>query len=306
MRNYLLVRTAESIVAVWGVLTIVFFALRLSGDPAVLMLPVGSTEQQVNDFRHAMGFDRPLPIQYLDFLKRAVTGDFSDSLRFQQPALPLVLERMPATGQLALTALAIAVVFGGLAGFLAASRRGSIFELFAMSGALLGQAMPSFWLGIMLILVFGVVLHWFPTSGQRGPESLVLPAITLATYSSASIARLFRSSLLEVLGRDYVRTGWAKGLDARAVYLRHALRNAVIPVITMVGLQTGLLLGGSVITETIFAWPGVGRLIVQAIYNKDFPLVQAGVCVLAVMFVTVNFAVDVLYAYTDPRIRLGR
>jgi peptide/nickel transport system permease protein len=306
VKNYLLVRAVESVVAVWGVLTIVFFALRLSGDPAVLMLPVGSTEQQVNEFRHAMGFDRPLPIQYIDFLRRAVTGDFSDSLRFQQPALPLVLERMPATGQLALTALAIAIVFGGLAGFLAATRRGSIFELFAMSGALLGQAMPSFWLGIMLILVFGVVLHWFPTSGQRGPESLVLPAVTLATYSSASIARLFRSSLLEVLGRDYVRTGWAKGLGARQVYLRHAFRNALIPVITMVGLQTGLLLGGSVITETIFSWPGAGRLIVQAIYNKDFPLVQAGVCVLAVMFVTVNFAVDALYAYTDPRIRLGR
>ncbi len=306
MRNYLLVRAVESIVAVWGVLTIVFFALRLSGDPAVLMLPVGATEQQVQEFRHAMGFDRPLPVQYLDFLERAVRGDFSNSLRFQQPALPLVLERMPATGELALTALALAVIFGALAGFLAATRRGSMFELFAMSGALLGQAMPTFWLGIMLILVFGVVLHLLPTAGMSGPQSLILPAITLATYSSASIARLFRSSLLEVLGRDYVRTAWAKGLGPRPVYLRHALRNALIPVITMIGLQTGLLLGGSVITETIFSWPGVGRLIVQAINNKDFPLVQAGVCVLAVIFVTVNFAVDAIYAYTDPRIRLGR
>ena len=306
MRTYLLSRLVESLVVIWGVMTIVFLILRLAGDPAILMLPVGATEQQVRDFRHAMGFDRPVHVQYWQFLQRAVVGDFGDSLRFNQPTLPLVLERLPATIQLAGAALAVAVLLGGVAGLLAASYRGTAIELLTMGLALLGQATPVFWMAIMLILVFAVHLQWLPSGGRGQIQHMILPAITLALYSTASIARLFRSSLLETLEQDYVRTARAKGLKGRVVIVRHALRNALLPVVTMIGLQAGTLLGGSIITETIYAWPGVGRVTVQAIYNRDFPLVQAAVALMAVTFVLINFLVDVLYSYIDPRIRLTK
>jgi peptide/nickel transport system permease protein len=191
-------------------------------------------------------------------------------------------------------------------GIVAATRRGTISELIAMGVALIGQATPVFWLAIMLIMVFSARLQWLPSGGRGGPLHLVLPVITLAVYSSATIARLFRSSLLEVLGEDYIRSAAAKGLSSRQVLVRHAVRNALLPVITMVGLQAGTLLGGSVITETVFAWPGVGRLTVQALYNRDFPLVQAAVSVLAITIVSINLIVDLLYAVIDPRIRLGQ
>jgi len=306
VRTYLLSRLVESLVVIWGVMTIVFLILRLAGDPAILMLPVGATEQQVRDFRHAMGFDRPVHVQYWQFLQRAVVGDFGDSLRFNQPTLPLVLERLPATIQLAGAALAVAVLLGGVAGLLAASYRGTAIELLTMGLALLGQATPVFWMAIMLILVFAVHLQWLPSGGRGQIQHMILPAITLALYSTASIARLFRSSLLETLEQDYVRTARAKGLKRRVVIVRHALRNALLPVVTMIGLQAGTLLGGSIITETIYAWPGVGRVTVQAIYNRDFPLVQAAVALMAVTFVLINFLVDVLYSYIDPRIRLTK
>ncbi|MGQ9585506.1 MAG: ABC transporter permease [Anaerolineae bacterium] len=304
MRTYLLSRLGLSVLVVWGVLTLVFIILRLSGDPAVLMLPLGATEEQINEFRHQMGFDRPLPIQYWQFLHRAARLDFGESLRFQQPALPLVLERLPATAQLAFTALSMAILIGTTAAVLAVVYRGTALEFVAMVVALLGQATPVFWLGIMLILVFAVQLRWLPSGGRGTLEHMVLPAFTLAAYSSASIARLFRSSLLEVMGEDYVRTARAKGLSNKVVFLRHIVRNALLPVVTMVGLQAGTLLGGSVVTETVFSWPGVGRLTVQAIYNRDFPLVQASVAVLAITFVVINLLVDLLYAAIDPRIRL--
>lgn len=304
MRTYLLSRLGLSVLVVWGVLTLVFIILRLSGDPAVLMLPLGATEEQINEFRHQMGFDRPLPIQYWQFLNRAARLDFGESLRFQQPALPLVLERLPATAQLAFTALSMAILIGTTAAVLAVVYRGTAIEFVAMVVALLGQAIPVFWLGIMLILVFAVQLRWLPSGGRGTLEHMILPAFTLAAYSSASIARLFRSSLLEVMAEDYVRTARAKGLSNKVVFLRHTVRNALLPVVTMVGLQAGTLLGGSVVTETVFSWPGVGRLTVQAIYNRDFPLVQASVAVLAITFVVINLLVDLLYAAIDPRIRL--
>lgn len=305
MQRYLVVRARDALIAVWGVLTIVFFVLRLSGDPVLLLLPVGATAAQVEEFRHELGFDRSLPVQYMEFLKRVARGDFAMSLRSGQPALGLVLERLPATARLAFSALLFAVLLGGTAGLLAAAYRGTMVELVAMTVALLGQAMPVFWLGVLLILVFGVQLHWLPTGGSETPWHMVLPVAALAAYSSAAIARLLRSSLLEVLGQDYIRTARGKGLAAWVVLIKHAVRNALLPVVTILGLQAGTLLGGSVITETIFAWPGVGRLAIQAIQNRDFPVVQAAVTVVAITFVIINLLVDVLYAYIDPRVRFG-
>lgn len=305
MRRYVLSRLRDALIAVWGVLTVVFVVLRLSGDPVILLLPVGATPQQAQELRHELGLDRPLPVQYWEFLRRVVRGDFATSLRAGRPALSLVLDRLPATGRLALGALVLACLLGGTAGILAAAYRGTFVELAAMGTALLGQAMPVFWLGILLILVFGVQLRWLPAGGSETGRHMVLPMVTLAAYSSASIARLLRSSLLEVLNQDYVRTARSKGLAGWVVLLRHAVPNALLPVVTILGLQAGTLLGGSVITETIFAWPGVGRLAIQAIQNRDFPVVQAAVTVVAVTFVLINLVVDLLYAYIDPRVRFA-
>ncbi|MGH2561625.1 MAG: ABC transporter permease [Thermomicrobiales bacterium] len=306
MWSYILSRLLEAAVTIWGVITIVFFSLRLTGDPVLLLVPMGTPPEQIEQLRHALGFDRPLLVQYFSFWSRVMRGDFGDSLRFGESSLPLVIERLPATAQLALTAMVVAIVLGGVAGAVAAVRPGSVFELVAMTGALIGQATPVFWLGIMLVLIFAAELRWLPSGGRGGPSHLVLPVFTLALFSSASIARLLRSSLLEVRGQDYVRTARAKGLPERTVFFGHQLKGALIPVVTVVGVQTGRLLGGAVITETIFSWPGVGRLIVQAIENRDFPLVQASATVLAVTIVGVNLIVDLTYAMLDPRIRLGR
>jgi len=304
--RYLLIRVAEALFAIFGVVTIVFFITRLGGDPAVLLLPIGTPDDQIEAFRHAMGFDRPLAAQYLTFLAQALRGDFGESYQHDQPAMLVVIERMPATIELALAAIVLGVIFGAIAGFIAAAKRGTLSELVIMTFALLGQATPVFWLGIMLILLFSVNLGLLPTGGRGEWSNLVLPAVTLATFASASIARLLRSSMIEVLQEDYVRTAWAKGLVPRLVYVRHAARNALIPVVTMIAIISGELLGGAVITETIFSWPGVGRAIVQAIEVKDFPVVQAGVTVIACIFVTINLLVDLLYGAIDPRIRVQR
>src|SRR5437879_4274934 len=240
----------------------------------------------------------------LDFLGKAVHGDFGVSLRQQQPTFSLVGERLPATLQLAGAAMAIAVGVGVPLGVAAATRRGSIWDNVLMLGGLVGQSLPVFWLGLLMIMVFAVGLGWFPVAGTGGPQHLVLPGLTLGLFSTAYIARMTRGSMLEVLGREYVRTAHAKGLGVRNVVVKHALRNALIPLVTVIGLQFGALLGGAVITETIFAWPGVGRLTIQAIQTKDLPLVQACVLLLASIFVLANLVVDILYAYLDPRIRM--
>jgi peptide/nickel transport system permease protein len=286
------------------VLTIVFFSLRLTGDPVLLMLPLGSTPEQIEDMRRALGFDRPVWEQYVDFLSRVLRGDFGESTRFEQPALPLVIERLPATAELAFFSMLVAVMLGGIAGTLAALKKNSFIELLAMGGALIGQATPVFWLGIMLVLVFAAELQWLPSGGRGGPEHLVLPVFTLAVFSSASIARLLRTSLLEVQLQDFVRTARAKGLSERSILLRHQMKNAMVPVITVVGIQMGRLLGGAIITETIFSWPGVGRLVVQAIENRDFPVVMAATTILAITIVGINLMVDLTYSVLDPRIRI--
>ena len=288
-----------------GVSVLSFGTLFLSGDPTMLMASESWNQEQISTFRHQMGFDRPWFVQYLDFLSKAVRGDFGVSLRQQQPTIKLIAERMPATLQLAGASMAIAIGVGVPLGVGAATRRGSVWDNLLMLGGLLGQSLPVFWLGLLMILVFAVGLGWFPVAGTGGPQYLVLPAVTLGMFSTAYIARMTRSSMLEVLGRDYVRTARAKGLATSKVVVGHALRNALIPLVTVIGLQFGALLGGAVITETIFAWPGVGRLTIQAIQSKDLPLVQACVLLLAVIFVVVNLVVDLLYAYLDPRIRLA-
>lgn len=304
MIRYLLGRLGESVLAVLGVVTIVFVVTRLIGDPAVLMLPVGATAEQIAAFRAQLGIDRPIHIQYVDFLAQAAQGDFGRSFQHARPAFEVVLERMPATMQLASTAIVLGLLIGGAAGLIAALRRGTIAEVVVMLFALIGQATPVFWLGLMLILYFSVELGWLPTGGSGTLWHLILPALTLATFTSASIARLLRSSVIDVLREDYVRTARAKGLMPATVLAWHVARNALIPVVTMVGILMGELLGGSVITETVFAWPGVGRIIIQAIEVKDFPVVQAGIMLIAITFVTINFAVDLLYGVLDPRIRL--
>ncbi len=303
MPRHLTTRLGEGLIAIWGVVTIVFIVSRLLGDPAVLLLPIGATEAQLHELRVQLGLDQPLLQQYLTFLLHALKGDFGQSFQFARPALDVVLERLPATAMLAGTALAIGVLIGGLAGALAAIYRGSAIEGLVLLVALLGQATPSFWLGIMLILFFAVQLGWFPTGGYGEWQNLVLPSVTLACFTTASIARLLRSSMLDVMRDDYVRTAYAKGLAPRRIYLWHVGRNSLIPVVTMTGILAGELLGGAAVTETVFAWPGVGRLIVQAIETKDFPVVQAGVAVVAAIFVLVNLLFDLLYGLIDPRIR---
>jgi len=297
-RRFLLV-----LVVIWGAATLAFFLLFLSGDPVNLLLPLDASPEVREQFRQANGFDRPMGEQYLRYLGRAVQGDLGVSLRNQTPALGLVLERMPASMLLASTALLFSVVFGVLAGVLAAVRKGTTTEFAVLLLALLGQSLPVFWLGLMLILVFGLELRWLPISGYGTWQHLILPTIAVGTFSMAAIARLTRGGVLRELRSDHVRTARAKGLPDRVVIYKHALRNAAIPVITVVGLQLGNLLSGAVITETIFAWPGVGRLVLTAVTQKDFPVVQAAVIVFSVLLAVINLTVDLLYSVLDPRVR---
>jgi peptide/nickel transport system permease protein len=304
MKSYLLRRGWQSLLVLFGVSIVVFLILHLTGDPAGLLLPPDASAEDLARFRTAMGFDDPVIVQYARFLKGAVRLDFGQSLRHQEPAMDLVLERLPATFELAAAGLLIALCLAIPAGIVSAVRRNTVVDYVSTVLALLGQAMPTFWLGIMLILVFSVRLSWLPSSGRGTLEHLVLPAITLGLFTTARITRLTRSGMLEVLGQDYIRTARAKGVSEQPVVWKHALKNASIPIVTIVGIELGTLLGGSVITETIFAWPGVGRLSVQAIFNRDYPVVQAAVFLLATTFVLLNFLVDVMYTYLDPRIRL--
>ena len=303
MRTYLARRLAQSLLVLLGVSFVVFFILHLTGDPALVLLPPDATAEDIREFREAMGFNDPFLVQYGRFLAGALRGDFGRSVRHDEPAFDLVAERMPATLELAGAALLIALALAIPAGIVSAVRRNTALDYVSTVVALLGQSMPTFWLGIMLILVFSVWLHLLPSSGRGTLEHLILPAVTLGLFTTARITRLTRSGMLEVLNQDYIRTARAKGVAGPPVVWKHALKNAAIPIVTIVGIELGTLLGGSVITETIFAWPGVGRLSVQAIYNRDYPVVQAAVFLLSTTFVLVNLVVDMLYTYLDPRIR---
>jgi len=304
MRTYVLRRVAQSALTLLGVSVLVFVILRvLPGDPARMLLPDGAPESAVAELNRQLGLHEPLVVQYGIFLGSVARGDFGQSFQYRAPALRVVLERLPATVQLTLAAMLITVAAGVSLGIFTAVRRGTRYDVAGTIVAVLGQSLPNFWLGIMLILLFGVALRWLPTSGFAGWTSLVLPAVTLAAFPTALVARLTRSSMLEILNRDYIRTGRAKGLAERSVVFRHALRNAAIPVLTVIGLQIGALLGGAVITESIFAWPGMGKLIVDAIFFRDFPVVQTVLILSATVFVVINLAVDLLYTVIDPRIR---
>lgn len=304
MTRYLLSRLLHSIVTLFGASILIFVLLRVvPGDPAAMLLPEGAPQSAVDTLNRELGLDEPLYTQYLIFIRNALTADFGESFQYRDPALDVVAERIPATIALTTAAMFLTITFGVLIGILAAARRGSRYDYSGTVFAILGQSLPNFWLGIMLILFFGVRLGWLPTSGFDGPKSLILPAITLAAYPTALVARLTRSSMLEVLGQDYVRTGRAKGLPERVVILRHAFRNAAIPVLTVIGLQIGTLLGGAVITESVFAWPGVGKLVVDAVFFRDFPIVQTILILLITTFIVINLLVDIAYAFLDPRIR---
>jgi ABC-type dipeptide/oligopeptide/nickel transport system permease component len=304
MGVYIRRRLLQSIVVVWGVSVLVFFLLRLApGDPVSLLLAETATPEQMEAVREKWGLNEPIPVQYMVFLSRALRGDLGDSLFFQQPAMKVLMERMPATLQLSAAALLFSLSVAIPVGMLSALKRDTIWDYLGTGLAMLGQAIPPYWLGIMLILVFSVGLGWFPTSGRGTIWHLILPAITLGSVLMALVTRLVRSGMLDVLGEDYIRTARAKGLQERRVIVRHALRNILIPLVTVVGLQLGALFGGAVITESIFAWPGVGRLALQAINARDYPMVQASVLFISVVYVFLNLAVDILYVYLDPRIR---
>jgi len=304
MRTYILRRVAQSALTLLGVSVLVFVILRvLPGDPARMLLPDGAPESAVAELNRQLGLREPLIVQYGLFLRSVARGDFGQSFQYRAPALRVVLERLPATVQLTLAAMLVTIAVGVSLGIFTAVRRGTRYDVAGTIVAVLGQSLPNFWLGIMLILLFGVALRWLPTSGFAGWTSLVLPAITLAAFPTALVARLTRSSMLEILNRDYIRTGRAKGLAEKSVVLRHALRNAAIPVLTVIGLQIGALLGGAVITESVFAWPGMGKLTVDAIFFRDFPVVQTVLILSATVFVAINLLVDLLYTVIDPRIR---
>ena len=305
MRAYLLSRLGQTLLVVFLSLTVVFFLVRLGGDPVLLFLPMDIQAKDVNEFRQRLGFNDPLPVQYARFVASAARGDFGESLRYKRDALGLVLERMPATLQLAAVALLLTFCLAVPVGMISAIRRGSLLDYLGMGATVLGQAVPGFWLGLMLIFLFSVRLGWLPTGGTGGVAHFVMPSIVLAAFYAARMARLTRSAVLETLQEDYVLTARAKGLSEVVVIAKHTLKNSAIPIVTLAGLETGQLLGGAVITETIFAWPGVGRLTVQALLNRDFPVVLAAMFVISVTYTLVNLLVDILYGWLDPRTREG-
>ena len=305
MKSYILHRLFQALIVVWGISLITFSLLHLFRDPVLILLPPEATKEDVALLRKEMGLDRPIIVQYFKFLSGMVRGDFGKSFVASRPALGLVLERMPMTLWLAASGLLLAMIISIPLGVLAAVRRNRIHDHTASIFAVLGQAMPLFWLDIMLIIIFAVKLQLLPASGAGSFRHIILPATGIAVSLLPILMRLTRSRMIEILSQDYIRTARAKGLRERAVLFRHALRNALIPVVTILGFQFGMLLGGAVITETIFAWPGVASLVVESIFNSDFPVVQAAVALFAILIVAANLVTDVAVAWLDPKVRFG-
>jgi peptide/nickel transport system permease protein len=305
MQRYLLSRFIQSISLLFGILLLVFVMVRLTGDPAKLMLSREATPEAVAAFRHEMGFDRPVLVQFIDFIGGAVVGDFGNSLHFKVPALPMVVQRLPATVQLATFGMLMAVLVGVPLGLIGGSTPGSMWDNIGRTLGLLGQSVPNFWLSLVLIFYVSVQLDLLPSFGRDRPESVILPAFVLGLPTMSSLVRLTRSAVLEIRGEDYVRTAYSKGLDPRRVYYRHILFNAAIPLISVIGVQFGYMLGGSIYIETIFSWPGMGQLVEQAIGWRDYPLIQAIAFFTSMVVIGLNFLTDLAYAWVDPRIRLG-
>ena len=298
-------RVLQATAALIVVLLVVFACLLATGDPVDLLAPPEATEHDKALLRRAYGLDRPVVYQFGAFVWRAARGDFGRSLFSDRPALALVSERLPASLELALASTVIAVAIGVPLGIVAAMRRATVVDQIVIAVALLGQSVASFWLALMLILLFAVSLQWLPVSGRDGWTSLLLPAMALSFWLLALLARLTRSEMLEVLEQDYIRTARAKGMGTAAVVVRHGLRNALIPLVTVTGVSLGWQLGGAVVIETVFAWPGLGTTLLEAVLRRDYPVVLAGVALLSAVFVAINLLVDLLYAYIDPRIRVG-
>ena len=302
---YLLQRLLQGVLVLLGVTTIVFALTFISGDPASALLPLDASPAQRAEFRRNLGLDRPIPVQYVDFVFRAAQGDFGRSFNHREPAMGVVIERLPATLKLAAAAILFSLAVSLPLGILAATFHNGWIDALARLVAFFGQSVPVFLLGIVLILVFAVNLHWLPSSGSDSWQALIMPAVSVGAFSAAVLTRLLRSSLLEVLGQEYIRTARAKGVPGRLVVLRHALKNAALPYVTMLGLQVGFLLSGAIVAETIFAYPGMGRLAVNAIATKDLPVIQAFVILTAIVVIVANLLVDLAYTRLDPRIRLS-
>ncbi|MBW2084687.1 MAG: ABC transporter permease [Deltaproteobacteria bacterium] len=305
MRRYIIKRILQAMVTILLIMVIIFFLSRAIGDPAVLFITEDAGEEELEILREKFGIDKPIWVQFVRFFASAARGDFGESFKWDEPALPLVLSRFPATLELAACAVLFSSLFGLSVGMITALKRDSWLDRFGQSLAVFGQAVPNFWLGLMLILLFGVYLKWLPISGREELSNVIMPALTLSAFTTASVTRLTRSSMLDVLGSEYIKMVRIKGAPERIVILKHGLRNALIPILTLISLQFGYLLGGSVIVETVFAWPGVGRLAIEAFFRRDFPVIQSVVFFMSFVFVTINLLVDILYAYIDPRIRYG-
>ena len=314
MQRYILSRLVQSVLILLGVLCIVFFMLQVTGDPVSLMVSRNTSPEQLEQLREEMGFNRPLIVQFADFAAHAVRGDFGMSVRHKQPAMKLIMERLPATVELATVALLMSMIMGITLGLLGGSNPGSIWDSIARGAGLIGQTIPNFWLALILIILFSVDLGWFPAFGRdtwrflgiRLPtRSVILPAFSLGLFTMGQLVRFTRSAVMEIRNEDYVRTAYSKGLHDKRIYVRHILRNASIPLISIIGVQFGYLLSGSIYIETIFSWPGLGNLLAEAIGNRDFALVQAIAFFTAVVVVILNLLTDIAYGLADPRIRYG-
>jgi len=314
MQRYILSRLVQSLLILLGVLCIVFLMLQVTGDPVSLMVSRNTSPEQMEQLREEMGFNRPMIVQFADFAVHAVRGDFGMSVRHKQPAMKLIMERLPATVELATVALLMSMFMGITLGLLGGSNPGSIWDSIARGAGLIGQTIPNFWLALILIILFSVDLGWFPAFGRdtwyflgiRLPtRSVILPAFSLGLFTMGQLVRFTRSAVMEIRNEDYVRTAYSKGIQDKRIYVRHILRNAAIPLISIIGVQFGYLLSGSIYIETIFSWPGLGNLLAEAIGNRDFALVQAIAFFTGVVVVTLNLLTDIAYGLADPRIRYG-
>jgi peptide/nickel transport system permease protein len=302
MSTYIIRRIFQAFLVLLGAVTFTFFVSRVTGDPARMMLPEDVTQEALNDFRKLYGLDQPVYVQYFTYIGHLATGDLGNSMRQQVPVAELIFERYPATLKLTFFSLLLSIIISFPLGIFVAIKRNSMWDLLGTTFALIGQATPSFWTGLMLILIFGVTFRILPISGSDTWKHLILPSVTLSFFVTGRLTRLIRSGMLEVLGTEYIRTARVKGLLEGTVIWIHALKNASIPVVTMLGLEFAGLLGGALIIETIYAWPGVGRLVINAVIQRDFPIVQGVVLVSAATFVVVNLFVDLIYSVLDPRI----
>jgi ABC-type dipeptide/oligopeptide/nickel transport system permease component len=306
MLKYILSKVFQSLLLAFGVLVLAFLMVRMTGDPTSLMVSRNATAEERAAFREAMGFNRPVLVQFVDWIRKSLSGDFGNSLHFKEPALDLVLQRLPATLILALTGLGMAILIGIPLGFLSGLKAGGIIDAVGRLIALMGQSIPNFWLGLILILIFAQKLGWFPVFGFDEPKAVVLPGFVLSLPVMGELLRLTRSAVLETRSEDFVRTAYSKGLRRRTIYIDHILLNVLIPLVSVIGVEFGYMLGGSIYIETVFSWPGMGQLVGQALGWRDYPLVQAIVVFTSIVVLTLNLVTDILYAILDPRIRHAR